>query len=103
METSSFENAPPAAINDAQDNNINTETNDQETNQQSIETRDAIDKENGVQTETGENSAKNAEQNVSSTNLNNAPTNGALDDDVIPNAIVIKNIPFAIKKEQLLL
>lgn len=102
METSSFENAPPAAINDAQDNNINTETNDQETNQQSIETRDAIDKENGVQTETGENSAKNAEQNVSSTNLNNAPTNGALDDDVIPNAIVIKNIPFAIKKEQLL-
>lgn len=102
METSSFENAPPAAINDAQDNNINTETNDQETNQQSIETRDAIDKENGAQTETGENSAKNAEQNVSSTNLNNAPTNGALDDDVIPNAIVIKNIPFAIKKEQLL-
>ncbi|CAI4952148.1 ANM_HP_G0127430.mRNA.1.CDS.1 [Saccharomyces cerevisiae] len=102
METSSFENAPPAAINDVQDNNINTETNDQETNQQSIETRDAIDKENGAQTETGENSAKNAEQNVSSTNLNNAPTNGALDDDVIPNAIVIKNIPFAIKKEQLL-
>ncbi|CAD6597587.1 CEI_1a_G0001350.mRNA.1.CDS.1 [Saccharomyces cerevisiae] len=102
METSSFENAPPAAINDAQDNNINTETNDQETNQQSIETRDAIDKENGAQTETGDNSAKNAEQNVSSTNLNNAPTNGALDDDVIPNAIVIKNIPFAIKKEQLL-
>ena len=102
METSSFENAPPAAINDAQDNNINTETNDQETNQQSIETRDAIDKENGAQTETGENSAKNAERNVSSTNLNNAPTNGALDDDVIPNAIVIKNIPFAIKKEQLL-
>lgn len=102
METSSFENASPAAINDAQDNNINTETNDQETNQQSIETRDAIDKENGAQTETGENSAKNAEQNVSSTNLNNAPTNGALDDDVIPNAIVIKNIPFAIKKEQLL-
>ncbi|CAI4245777.1 CFA_G0001430.mRNA.1.CDS.1 [Saccharomyces cerevisiae] len=102
METSSFENAPPAAINDAQDNNINTETDDQETNQQSIETRDAIDKENGAQTETGENSAKNAEQNVSSTNLNNAPTNGALDDDVIPNAIVIKNIPFAIKKEQLL-
>ncbi|KAM5428593.1 RNA-binding protein PIN4 [Saccharomyces cerevisiae] len=102
METSSFENAPPAAINDAQDNNINTETNDQETNQQPIETRDAIDKENGAQTETGENSAKNAEQNVSSTNLNNAPTNGALDDDVIPNAIVIKNIPFAIKKEQLL-
>lgn len=30
------------------------------------------------------------------------PENGSNDEDVIPNAIVIKNIPFAIKKEQLL-
>lgn len=28
--------------------------------------------------------------------------NGVLDDDIIPTAIVVKNIPFSIKREQLL-
>ncbi|QHS71516.1 Pin4p [Saccharomyces paradoxus] len=102
METPSFENSPPAAIHDALGNNINTEASDQETNQPSIETRDTLGRENGAQTEIGENSAKNTEHGVSAANLSNASTNTALDDDVIPNAIVIKNIPFAIKKEQLL-
>ncbi|CAI4037194.1 hypothetical protein SMKI_02G0610 [Saccharomyces mikatae IFO 1815] len=102
MESSSFENSPPAANRDAQDNNMNTETNDQETHLPAFETRGTNDREDSAQKETGENSVKNIEHSSSAANLDNASTNTALDDDVIPNAIVIKNIPFAIKKEQLL-
>ncbi|CAI4054955.1 Pin4p SKDI_02G0570 [Saccharomyces kudriavzevii IFO 1802] len=103
METSSFEDSPPAIIRNAQDNNINTEVNEQETNMPAFEARDRIEREDDdVQGEFGENAAKKTENGNSAANLGNSSSNAALDDDVIPNAIVIKNIPFAIKKEQLL-
>ncbi|EHN03754.1 Pin4p [Saccharomyces cerevisiae x Saccharomyces kudriavzevii VIN7] len=103
MGTSSFEDSPPAIIRNAQDNNINTEVNEQETNLPAFEARDRIEREDDdVQGEFGENAAKKTENGNSAANLGNSSSNAALDDDVIPNAIVIKNIPFAIKKEQLL-
>ncbi|EJS44632.1 pin4p [Saccharomyces arboricola H-6] len=102
METGAFEDSSPAAIHDGQDNNINTEGNEQETNLSTFGTRDAIYREDGVQEDFGENTPSNTEHGNAAANLGNTSTNAALDDDVIPNAIVIKNIPFAIKKEQLL-
>lgn len=101
MESSSFEDSPSAAISNIQDKYLNTEANEQETNLPSFETRDEIDRVNGSQEDFGENAVRNTD-NGNTANLVNASNNAALDDDVIPNAIVIKNIPFAIKKEQLL-
>ena len=102
METGSFDDSPSAVISNIQDNNLNTEANEQETNMPVFETRDVIDRVNGEQEEFGENAVRNMDNGNTSTDLVNSSNNAALDDDVIPNAIVIKNIPFAIKKEQLL-
>lgn len=48
------------------------------------------------------NSFANNSSDTSNNNSNNNSNTNVMTDDVIPNAVVIKNIPFAIKKEQLL-
>lgn len=78
----------PTATNSAS-NNLNNNTSNNNINNNTTTTIN-------TNTATNQNSANNSNNNSS-----NKP-NTADDDELIPTAIVIKNIPFAIKREQLL-
>ncbi|RCK66202.1 RNA-binding protein PIN4 [Candida viswanathii] len=79
------------SINDANDNaeTINNVTNNNNNNPVNANINDG-------------NVTASPNTTATSTNANTSTINEADDDELIPTAIVIKNIPFAIKKEQLL-
>ncbi|KAK6873909.1 RNA-binding protein PIN4 [Candida tropicalis] len=90
------------SINDANDN-VDTTTN---INNNTITTTTTtnVTKNSSNANDNNNNNVTNVSPSTTatSTNANTSTINEADDDELIPTAIVIKNIPFAIKKEQLL-
>ncbi|KAK6200203.1 uncharacterized protein RJT21DRAFT_41853 [Scheffersomyces amazonensis] len=81
-----------------------------EQQQQQLDSKQQVSQSTGNSSNPSSSGGRSASQSSQNVQINNTNQNGDEtdidaddeDDDVIPTAIVIKNIPFAIKKEQLL-